>query len=87
MANLLIRDVDEDLIRRLRERSVAEGLSVEEEHRKLLEAALESQPEQRPVLSFKDFLLTIPKASVAEETSGEDIFIRAADSVRDVDFE
>lgn len=40
MGQLLVRRVDEDLIRRLKQRAAAAGRSVEAEHRALLEAAL-----------------------------------------------
>jgi antitoxin FitA len=40
MGQLLVRKVDDDLIRRLKQRAAAAGRSVEAEHRALLEAAL-----------------------------------------------
>lgn len=38
--NLLVRDVDEALVRKLRQRATANGRSVAEEHRRILEEAL-----------------------------------------------
>ena len=40
MANLLVRGVDENLVKALKERAGANGISAEAEHRKILEAAL-----------------------------------------------
>jgi plasmid stability protein len=40
MAQLLVRGLSEDLVRRLRERAKAHGRSVEAEHRAILEAAV-----------------------------------------------
>jgi plasmid stability protein len=40
MAQLLVRKVDDDLVRRLKERAAVAGRSVEAEHRLLLEEAL-----------------------------------------------
>jgi antitoxin FitA len=40
MAQLLVRKVDDDLVRRLKERAAMAGRSVEAEHRLLLEEAL-----------------------------------------------
>ena len=43
MAQLIVRNVDEDLVRRLKERAAKHGRSAEEEHRQLLRAALRSE--------------------------------------------
>lgn len=40
MASLVVRNLDEELVRRLKERARAEGRSAEAEHRRILEAAL-----------------------------------------------
>jgi plasmid stability protein len=56
MANLLVRGVDESLVRALKERAGAHGLSAEAEHRQILEAAL-SRPKKR---SFAESLKAIP---------------------------
>ncbi len=56
MANLLVRGVDEALVRALKERAGAHGLSAEAEHRQILEAAL-SRPKKR---SFAESLKAIP---------------------------
>lgn len=56
MANLLVRGVDEALVKALKERAGAHGLSAEAEHRQILEAAL-SRPKKR---SFAEALAAIP---------------------------
>ena len=45
MGQLLVRNVDDDLIRRLKERAAAHGRSAEAEHRLILEQALFSSGE------------------------------------------
>jgi antitoxin FitA len=40
MAQLIVRNVDDDLVQRLEQRAAAHGRSAEEEHRQLLRAAL-----------------------------------------------
>lgn len=40
MAQLIVRNLDEDLVRRLRELAASHGRSAEEEHRQILRAAL-----------------------------------------------
>jgi len=57
MANLLVRGVDEALVRALKERAGAHGLSAEAEHRQILEEAL-SRPKKR---SFVESLKAIPE--------------------------
>lgn len=42
MAQLVVRNLDPTLIRRLKERATAHGVSVEEEHRRILQSALAS---------------------------------------------
>ena len=56
MPNLLVRGVDESLVRALKERAGAHGVSAEAEHRQILEAAL-SRPAKR---SLAEVLLDIP---------------------------
>ena len=56
MANLLVRGVDENLVKALKERAGANGISAEAEHRKILEAAL-SRPKKR---NFAESIADIP---------------------------
>ena len=56
VANLLVRGVDETLVRALKERAGAMGRSAEAEHRVILALAL-TRPRQR---SFAEVLATMP---------------------------
>jgi plasmid stability protein len=57
MADLLVRGVDEALVRALKERAGAHGRSAEAEHREILAAAL-SRPRRR---SFAEVLASMPE--------------------------
>jgi plasmid stability protein len=56
MADLLVRGIDEALVRRLKERAGAHGRSAEAEHREILAAAL-TAPRRR---SFAEVLAAMP---------------------------
>jgi plasmid stability protein len=56
MPDLLVRGVDEDLVRALKQRAGEHGRSAEAEHREILAAAL-ARPRRR---SFADVLASIP---------------------------
>jgi antitoxin FitA len=43
LAQLIVRNVDDDLVQRLKQRAAEHGRSAEEEHRHLLRAALRSE--------------------------------------------
>jgi plasmid stability protein len=43
MAQLIVRNLEEDLVARLKERAAAYGWSAEEEHRRILRQALRSE--------------------------------------------
>ncbi len=58
MADLLVRDIDDSLVRALVERADAHGRSTEAEHRAILAAAL-SRPSRR---SFAQILASMPDA-------------------------
>jgi antitoxin FitA len=60
MADLLVRGVDNDLVRTLKERAVEHGRSAEAEHRAILAAAL-GRPKRR---SFAQVLATMPSVGV-----------------------
>jgi plasmid stability protein len=44
MATLVVRQLDEDLVRRLKERAAAHGRSAEAEHRAILDEVLRPRP-------------------------------------------
>lgn len=57
MAQLLVRELDQDLVDALKRRAASRGRSAEAEHREILKLALVGQPEKR---SFKEFLTSMP---------------------------
>jgi antitoxin FitA len=56
MANLVVRNIDEDVVKALKARAGLEGISAEAEHRKILEVALLS-PKKK---SLVDVLKAMP---------------------------
>lgn len=58
MAQLIVRHIEENVVRRLKERAGAHGVSMEEEHRQILREALIGTPTKHR--SFKDLLLAMP---------------------------
>jgi len=56
MANLVVRNIDDEIVKALKARAGLEGISAEAEHRKILEAAL-LRPRKK---SFSEVLLAIP---------------------------
>lgn len=78
MAQLLVRDLDDDLVVALRKRAAKHGRSVEAEHRAILKAVLR----KRPARSFKAMLLAIPKSQSDDDEADFNI---ERDLARDVD--
>lgn len=56
MAQLIVRDLDEAVVRALKARATRKGVSAEAEHRAILREALL----RRPSRSFRDALLSMP---------------------------
>ena len=71
MAQLIVRNVDDDLVRRLKERAAKHGRSAEEEHRQLLRAALRSE-------GLVDRLRAMP------DVGSDDDFARQSDLPSDI---
>jgi antitoxin FitA len=65
MANLIVRNIDETIVKALKMRASNHGISAEAEHRKILEQAL-LQPQRK---SFVDVLSQIP--NVGEDSDFE----------------
>lgn len=57
MAQLIVRNLEEDLVRRLKVRAAEKGRSAEAEHREILRRALSAPA---PARSFKELLLAMP---------------------------
>lgn len=75
MAQLLVRGLDEELVRRLKTRAAENGVSAEEEHRRILRAALSLETD----LSFAEHLLAMP------DVGDDSLFERSREYPRDVD--
>lgn len=76
MSQLIVRNLDERIVRALRQRAARAGRSAEAEHRRILEEALDGR---RPRGSLKDLLQAMPDV-------GEDAdFERPRDKGRPVD--
>jgi plasmid stability protein len=65
MPQLLVRKVEEKLVRKLKERAGQHGVSMEEEHRRILREALLASSKRKP--SFKEFLLSMPNVGEDED--------------------
>ena len=72
MGQLLVRNVDDDLIRRLNERAAAHGRSAEAEHRIILQRALQSSSE-----SFAERAARWRRLTAGRETTESAELIRA----------
>jgi len=64
MAQLIVRNLDEEIVRRLRRRAAEHGRSAEEEHREILREALLPKA---PPLDFKQFLMSMPDGLTDED--------------------
>lgn len=75
MAQLIVRNIDAAIVRRLKRNAAEHGRSAEEEHREILRRALGGK--QPPVPDFKSLLLGIP--------GGDELFARPRDLGRKID--
>ena len=76
MAQLIVRGLEEDIVRALKRQAAEHGRSAEAEHREILRLAL--APKQ-PRRSLKEHLLAMP------DVGDDSIFERPLDYGRDVD--
>ena len=80
MAELVVRNVEEIVTQKLQQRAAKHGVSVEEEHRRILRRALLGPEAARGTTEFKEYLLLMPDV-------GEDAdFSRVPGDMREVDF-
>lgn len=79
MPQLVVRNLEEKVVRKLRLRAARDGVSMEEEHRRILREALLGRNQQGK--TFADFLLSIPQAS---ENEPSDLFERQRDLPREI---
>lgn len=79
MAELVVRNVEEIVTRRLQQRAAAHGVSAEEEHRRILHRALGADV-AGDLTDFKEYLLSMP--GVGDDSD----FSRVPGAMREVDF-
>lgn len=60
MPQLIVRQIEEKVVKKLKQQAGEHGVSMEEEHRRILREALLGKVPKR--LSFKDALLAMPNA-------------------------
>jgi len=58
MPQLIVRQIEEKVVKRLKQQAGHHGVSMEEEHRRILREALLGNASKRP--SFKEALLAMP---------------------------
>ena len=75
MASLLVRGLDDELVKALKARAGEHGHSAEAEHRLILKEALE-QPSRR---SFAEILASMPNVGRDEDFEREQCNIKAPD--------
>lgn len=79
MAQLIVRDIEERLVRKLKERAGRHGVSMEEEHRRILREVLLQRRVRKP--SFSAVLRSIPDVGTDED------FARSPEGPRKIDLE
>jgi len=77
MAQLLVRNLDDELVRLLKIRAAGHGLSMEAEHRSILKMVLSKQEGNIP--SFKKLLLDMPEIDDSD-------LLRSTDFGRDIEW-
>ena len=65
MPQLLVRDIESAVVKKLRSRAAAQGVSVEEAHRRLLRSALVGN-KPGPQRNFIEYLRSIPHGAEVE---------------------
>ena len=58
MPQLIVRRIEEKVVKKLKQQAGAHGVSMEEEHRRILRESLLGMAWKRP--SFKEFLMQMP---------------------------
>jgi plasmid stability protein len=77
MSQLVVRKIEAKLVKKLKERAGQHGVSMEEEHRRILREALLRRSRQKP--SFKEYLLQMP------DVGPDELFERNQDMGREVE--
>jgi plasmid stability protein len=77
MPQLLVRQIEEKVVRKLKQQAGQHGVSMEEEHRRILREALLAPSDRKP--SFKEYLLQMP------DVGPDELFERNRDFGREVE--
>ena len=77
MPQLIVRKIEEKVVKKLKARAGLHGVSTEEEHRRILREALMGDTAKRP--SFKEYLLKMP------DVGPDSVFERKRDTGRNVE--
>lgn len=77
MANLIVRNIDESVVKALKKRASQHGISAEAEHRRILQQALLEPPKK----SFAEVLSSIP--DVGKDSDFERVQDGSANNVFD----
>jgi plasmid stability protein len=78
MAQLIVRNIEDAVVRKLKRRAAKQGVSMEKAHRQLLRESLKGGP--KPKMSFLDYLCTMPNVG-----KDSDFRIPREDKPREVD--
>lgn len=83
MAQLIVRNIEEDVAQKLKERAAKNGVSAEEEHRNILREAVNGKDEaienEYSGMDFKQFLMAMPNVGTDEDFSGIEGAFREVD--------
>ncbi len=77
MPQLIVRQIEEKVVKKLKQQAGAHGVSMEEEHRRILREALLGKAAKR--ISFKEYLRQMP------DVGPDELFQRNRDMGREVD--
>jgi len=81
MAQLIVRKLEKEVVQKLREQAAKYGVSMEEQHRRILRKTLIAKKQtSKPKMSLLDYLCTMPNVG-----RDEDFRIPREKKVREVD--
>ena len=80
MAQVIVRKLNDRLVKRLKRRAAEHGVSMEEELRRLLREALEPEKKPKLKMSLLDYLGTMPNVG-----DDDDFNVYRVGKMRDVD--